>query len=84
MFEQPYGLLGRSFDDDDEVLGDKTNIPEGLGENYKDFIKKNFPDDYKKNYEGKFNMFEDKKLTDEAQNVLEENEAMIGDTFWKE
>jgi len=79
MFEQPYGLLGRSFDEDDEVLGDKSNIPESLGENYKDFIKKNFPEDYKKNYEGRFNMFEDNKLTDEAQNVLEENEAMIGD-----
>ena len=81
LHEAPYGSFPRPYDEADEMMGDISKIGEGLGSNYEEFIKKNFPEEYKKNYENKPNLFKPKpELTDEAKNVLEENEAIIGDT----
>jgi len=78
--EAPYGSTLRPFDAEDEKLGDKSSIPLGAGASYEEFLKKNFPEDYKKQFEDKINIFKsDPKITTDAQNVLEENAAMIGD-----
>lgn len=79
--EAPYGSFPRPYDEADEKMGDISKIDPKLGSDYEDFIKKNFPEEYKKNYENKIDIFKDKpNLTDAAKNVLEENEAIIGDT----
>jgi len=78
--ESPYGSTLRPFDAEDEKLGDKSSIPLGAGASYEEFLKKNFPEDYKKQFEDKINILKsDPKITVDAQNVLEENKAMIGD-----
>ena len=76
--EAPYGSFPRPYDEEDEKLGDKRSIPLGAGASYEEFLKKNFPEDYKKQFENKIFKSEP-KITSDAQNVLEGNEAMIGD-----